>query len=45
MGQPGCENGEISGEYWGTARVVEVEVGAHGVSSLPMGIGIEDKHE
>ncbi|EJK68290.1 hypothetical protein THAOC_10544, partial [Thalassiosira oceanica] len=33
---PGCENGEISGEHWGTAMVVEVEVGAHGVSSLPM---------
>ncbi|EJK64486.1 hypothetical protein THAOC_14773 [Thalassiosira oceanica] len=29
----------------GTAMVVEVEVGAHCVSSLPMGIGMEDRHD
>ncbi|EJK67503.1 hypothetical protein THAOC_11448, partial [Thalassiosira oceanica] len=29
----------------GTAMVVEVEVGAHGVSSLSMGIGKEDRHK
>ena len=45
MGQPGCENGEISGEHWGTEMVVEVAISVCGVPPLPMGIGRVDRHE
>ena len=40
---PGCLAGQISDEQWPAAIEVEVEIGAHGVFLLPMGIGREDR--
>ena len=42
---PGCWSAQISDEQWGTAIEVEVAIGVHGVSPLPMGIEREDRCE
>ena len=41
--EPGCGISQISDQQWPAAAKVEVEIGAHGVFLLPMGIGREER--